>query len=122
MSNTPGRSVRSFRDQSVDSPLWYKLLPQDAYLEKGTRPQQGLMPVQSSLDEIDRAKILAVAKSEIHKHRWDSFLDRLPSANQDGEDFVVRGCTACRKQLNKVSEFVDHLYEVVLPRIIASSK
>jgi hypothetical protein len=77
--------------------------------------------VKSSPHGIDRAKILAAAKSEMHKHRWDVFVDRLPFG-QDGKEVLVAGCTRCRKQLGTAGEFVDHLYEVALPRIIESSK
>jgi hypothetical protein len=70
---------------------------------------------------IDRAKILAAARSEMRKHHWDFFVDR-PPFDQGAEEVLVRGCTGCRKQLGTAGEFVDHLYEVALPRIIESSK
>lgn len=77
--------------------------------------------VKSSPHGIDRAKIFSAARSEMHKHRWDFFVDRLPFG-QDGKEALVTGCIGCRKQLGTAGDLVDHLYEVALPRIIESSK
>lgn len=70
---------------------------------------------------IDRTKILAAARSEMRKHHWDFFVDCLPF-DRDGKEVAILGCSSCRKQLDTASEFVAHLYEVALPRIIESSK
>lgn len=82
---------------------------------------EGLSLLKSPPHGIDRARILLAAKSEMHRHRWDFFVDRL-SSGQDGKEIRVLGCMGCRKRLSTTSEFVDHLYEVALPRIIELSE
>jgi hypothetical protein len=81
--------------------------------------RENLSPAQLSLD---RAKILAIAKSEMGKHRWDFFMDQQHCATKGGKGAVVRGCPPCRKQLDSIRDYVDHLYEVALPKVIELSE
>jgi hypothetical protein len=67
---------------------------------------------------MDKAKILAAAKSEPQKHVWDTFVDNPPSVAQGGSGVVVVGCTACRKRLNTNSQYLRHLSDDVLPIIL----
>jgi hypothetical protein len=49
---------------------------------------------------MDKKKILAAAKTELHRHVWDTFVDHPPSVAQGGKGVVVTGCTACKKRAN----------------------
>jgi hypothetical protein len=84
--------------------------------------EENLSPVQPGFPEINGPKVLAIAESEMHKHRWGFFMDPQPSAGQDGKSLAVRGCLPCQKRLDTIPEFVNHLWETVLPRIRESSK
>jgi hypothetical protein len=67
---------------------------------------------------MDKKKILAAAKTELHWHVWDTFVDHPPSVAQGGNGVVVTGCTACKKRTNTNAEYLRHLADDVLPVIL----
>jgi hypothetical protein len=67
---------------------------------------------------IDKAKIVLTAKAELMRHSWDSFVDEPPSVADGGQGAVVMGCPRCRKQLNTGDQYLRHLADDILPRIL----
>ena len=41
-----------------------------------------------------------------------------PSVAQGGKGVVVPGCLACKKRINTMSQFLDHLADDVMPALI----
>jgi len=67
---------------------------------------------------MDKAKIVLTAKTELMRHSWDNYVDEPPSVADGGQDAVVRGCPGCRKRLNSADQYLRHLADDVLPRIL----
>jgi hypothetical protein len=67
---------------------------------------------------VDADAIIAAVQSEFQCHTWDFFVTEPPSVAQGGKGVVVPGCPACRKRLNTLGQFVDHLSRDVLPRVL----
>jgi hypothetical protein len=67
---------------------------------------------------MDKAKIVLTAKAELMRHSWNSFVDEPPSVADGGQGAVVMGCPRCRKQLNTVDQYLRHLADDILPRIL----
>jgi len=57
-------------------------------------------------------------QTEIRRHSLDTFLDEKPSMAEGGGGVVIPGCPACRKRINTMSQFLDHLADHVLPSLI----
>jgi hypothetical protein len=69
---------------------------------------------------MDRAAIVSVVKDEFRKHTGDTFVDEPPSVAQGGRGVVVPGCPQCRKRIQTMSQFVDHLSEHVSARVLGT--
>ena len=67
---------------------------------------------------MDKAKILQMAQTELMKHSRETFVDNPPSIAQGGSGVVVMGCPRCRKKLQTVTQFMEHLASDVLPGIV----
>src|SRR5260370_869591 len=46
------------------------------------------------------------------------FVDHPPSVAQGGRGVVVPGCPACKKRINTMNQFLDHLAEDAMPALI----
>jgi hypothetical protein len=46
------------------------------------------------------------------------FVDEPPSVAQGGRGVVVAGCPACKKRINTMTQFLDHLTNDVMPALI----
>jgi len=46
------------------------------------------------------------------------FVDGPPSVAQGGTGIVLPGCPACRKRINTMAQFLDHLADDVLPGLL----
>jgi hypothetical protein len=46
------------------------------------------------------------------------FVDGPPSVAQGGKGVVVSGCPACKKRINTMTQFLDHLANDVMPALI----
>jgi hypothetical protein len=62
----------------------------------------GVLPVQKSA-------LLAAIQKEIQRQDLSYFVDEPPSVAQGGRGVVVSGCPACKKRINTISQFLDHL-------------
>ena len=69
-----------------------------------------------------KSDLLRLLQQEIRKHDFDSFIDNPPSMAQGGRGVCVPGCPSCRKQLQTMNQFMDHLANDVLPKVIESLK
>ena len=58
--------------------------------------------------------ILRTAQSEIRKHSLDTFNDKVHGV-------TTPGCPHCLKSFYTISQFVDHISEDVLPRILETA-
>ncbi len=67
---------------------------------------------------MNRDAILQAAKSELQKHYMDTFVDEPPIVAQGGKGVVVTGCPPCRKRLQTHNQFMSHLTDDVLPKIV----
>lgn len=70
---------------------------------------------------MDNAAILAAVRREFQKHTWDTFVTEPPSIAQGGRGVVVPGCPHCRVRLQAVGQFVDHLVDDVMPKILGAA-
>ena len=61
---------------------------------------------------------LAAIQKELHRHDLSYFVDEPPSAAQGGKDAVVLGCPACKKRINTMTQFLDHLTNDAMPALI----
>jgi hypothetical protein len=67
---------------------------------------------------MDKAKILAAAKTELCRHSWNTFVDEPPTVAQGGKGVVIPGCPLCKKRINTEAQYLRHLADDVLPVIL----
>ena len=53
--------------------------------------------------------LLAAIQQEIQRHDFSHFVDEPPSVAEGGKGVVVGGCPACKKRINSMAQFLDHL-------------
>jgi hypothetical protein len=58
---------------------------------------------------VQKSALLAAIQKEIHRHDLSYFVDEPPSVAQGGKGIVVSGCPACKKKINTLGQFLDHL-------------
>ena len=52
------------------------------------------------------------------RHVFSHFVDEPPSIAQGGKGVVVPGCPTCRKRINTMSQFLDHLAGDAMPALL----
>jgi hypothetical protein len=57
-------------------------------------------------------------QTEIRRHDFSTFVDEPPSVAQGGNGVVTPGCPACRKRLQTMANFMDHICDDVLPDVL----
>jgi hypothetical protein len=62
--------------------------------------------------------LLRELRQEIRRHDFSYFVDQPPSIAQGGKGVVVPGCPMCKKRINTMNQFLDHLADDVLPVLI----
>jgi hypothetical protein len=65
-----------------------------------------------------KSELLRTLQTEIRRHDFSTFLTEEPSMANGGPGVVVPGCPACRKRINTMAQFLDHLADDVLPGLI----
>ena len=65
-----------------------------------------------------KSELLAAIQQEIHRHDFSHFVDEPPSVAQGGRGIVVSGCPACKKRINSISQFLDHLANDAMPALL----
>lgn len=63
-----------------------------------------------------KSELLRALQIEIRRH--DTFVDNPPSVAHGGNGVLVPGCPACRKRINTMAQFLDHLADDVLPALV----
>jgi hypothetical protein len=66
---------------------------------------------------LDRDNLPRIAREEMQKHSFDTFVDNPTSIPQGGRGIVVSGCPACRIKFQRLNQFMEHLASDVLPII-----
>jgi hypothetical protein len=56
-----------------------------------------------------KSELLRAIQQEIQRHDFSHFVENPPSIAQGGKGVVVPGCPACKKRINTMSQFLDHL-------------
>ena len=67
---------------------------------------------------MQKSALLAAIQKEIQRHDLSYFVDEPPSVAQGGRGVVVVGCPTCRKRINTISQFLDHLAKDAMPALI----
>jgi hypothetical protein len=66
---------------------------------------------------VQKSLLLAAIQKEIHRHDLSYFVDEPPSVAQGGKGVVVAGCPPCRKRINTMGQFLEHLTNDVMPAL-----
>jgi hypothetical protein len=74
-----------------------------------------LTPLESPTQ---KSALLAAIQQEIHRHDFSHFVDEPPSVAEGGKGVVVSGCPACKKRINSMSQFLDHLANDAMPPLL----
>jgi hypothetical protein len=67
---------------------------------------------------VQKSALLAEIQKEIQRHDFSYFVDEPPSMAQGGRGVVVSGCPACKKRINTIPEFLEHLTKDAMPQLI----
>ena len=67
---------------------------------------------------MQKSALLAAIQAEINRHDFSHFVDEPPSIAQGGKGVVVPGCPACRKRINTMPQFLDHLANDAMPALL----
>ena len=67
---------------------------------------------------MQKSALLSAIQREIHRHDFSYFVDEPPSIAQGGRGVVVAGCPTCKKRINTMQQFLDHLAKDAMPALI----
>ena len=67
---------------------------------------------------MQKSVLLGAIQKEIHRHDFSYFVDEPLSVAQGGKGVVVSGCPTCRKRINTMTQFLDHLTNDAMPALI----
>jgi hypothetical protein len=67
---------------------------------------------------MQKSVLLRGLQLEIRRHDFSCFVDQPPSVAQGGRGVVVPGCPTCKKRINTMNQFLDHLAEDAMPALI----
>jgi hypothetical protein len=67
---------------------------------------------------VQKTILLAAIQKEIYRHDFSYFVDEPPSVAQGGKGVVVADCPACKKRINTMAQFLDHLTNDAMPELI----
>ena len=65
-----------------------------------------------------KSELLRAIQQEIRRHDFSNFVDEPPAVAQGGKGVVVPGCPACKKRINTMSQFLDHLAQDAMPALL----
>jgi hypothetical protein len=65
-----------------------------------------------------KSELLTAIQKEIYRHDFSHYVDRPPVVALGGNGVVVAGCPACKVRINSMSQFLDHLANDVMPRLL----
>jgi hypothetical protein len=67
---------------------------------------------------MQKSDLLRAIQQEIRRHDFSHFVNNPPSVAHGGDGIVVPGCPTCKKRINTMSQFLDHLANDVMPAFI----
>jgi hypothetical protein len=67
---------------------------------------------------VQKTILLAAIQKEIQRHDLSYSVDEPLSVAQGGKGVVVSGCPACKKRINTMTQFLDHLRKDAMPALI----
>jgi len=67
---------------------------------------------------VQKSVLLAAIQKEIQRHDLSYFVDEPPSVAEGGKGVVVSGCPTCKKRINTMTQFLDHLTNDAMPELI----
>jgi hypothetical protein len=67
---------------------------------------------------MQKSALLAAIQREIHQHDFSTFVEQPPSLAQGGKGVVIPGCPTCKKRLNTIGQFLDHLANDAMPVLV----
>ncbi len=67
---------------------------------------------------MQKSLLLSAIQKEIHRHDLSYLADEPPSVAHGGKGVVVSGCPACKKRINTMTRFLDHLSNDTMPALI----
>lgn len=67
---------------------------------------------------MQKSVLLAAIQKEIQRHDLSYFVDEPRSVAEGGRGVVVAGCRACKKRINTMTQFLDHLAKDAMPALI----
>ena len=62
-----------------------------------------------------RSEFVFKLQQELRKHQLETFVNEPPSVAKGGRGIVAPGCVHCRKPINTMTAFLDHVMFEVLP-------
>ena len=65
-----------------------------------------------------KSDLLRAIQQEIQRHDFSHFVENPPAVAQGGKGVVVPGCPACKKRINTMSQFLDHLADDAMPALL----
>jgi hypothetical protein len=65
-----------------------------------------------------KSELLRAIQQEIQRHDFSQFVDEPPSLAQGGKGVVVPGCPMCKKRINTMPQFLDHLADDAMPALL----
>jgi len=66
-----------------------------------------------------KSELLSALQREIRRHDFSTFIDEPPSVARGGQGVCVPGCPTCRKRIQTMNQFLDHLANDAMPALIA---
>ena len=67
---------------------------------------------------MQKSALLAAIQQEIQRHDFSHFVENPPTIAEGGKGIVRSGCPACKKPLNSMSQFLDHLAYDAMPVLL----
>jgi hypothetical protein len=65
-----------------------------------------------------KSELLRAIQQEIQRHDFSHFVENPPSIAQGGKGVVVPGCPMCKKRINTMPQFLDHLADDAMPALL----
>jgi hypothetical protein len=66
-----------------------------------------------------KSRLLTEIQADVYRNDFGTYVDEPPSVAQGGKGVVVAGCPACKKRLQSMNQFIDHLANDVMLALFA---
>src|SRR5262249_3355110 len=65
-----------------------------------------------------KSSLLSEIQNEILRHDFGTYVDEPPTIAQGGKGIIGAGCPACKKRLQSMNEFLEHLAKDAMPSLL----